>query len=159
MYFYRDAKTFDFAATKCGILQKEGIKVEVLNVAETIARDPGLADAEHKIVGSLYAPNDESGDARLFTIALAEECKKRGAHFLMGTTLKALESDGNRITGCTHRWAKPEHRSVCAVALASSVPKLVKNIGLRLPIYPVKGYSMTMPVKPQHTPPTLGGVR
>ena len=157
LYFYRHAETFDFAATKCGMLQKEGIKVEVLNVAETIARDPGLADAEHEIVGSLYAPNDESGDARLFTIALAEECKKRGARFLMGTPLKALESDGNRITGAlTDGQRLSTDQYVLSLGVFSS--ELVKNIGLRLPIYPVKGYSMTMPVKPEHTPPTLGGV-
>jgi D-amino-acid dehydrogenase len=75
----------------------------------------------------------------------------------MGTTLKALESDGNRITGAlTDGQRLSTDQYVLSLGVFSS--ELVKNIGLRLPIYPVKGYSMTMPVKPEHTPPTLGGV-
>ncbi len=157
LYFYRHTETFDFAATKCEILRKEGIEIEILSAAETVARDPGLVDAELAIAGSLYAPNDESGDARLFTIALAEECKKRGARFFMGTAVKGLEREGNRITGVlTDAERLSADQYVLSLGVFSS--ELVKNLGLRLPIYPVKGYSMTMPVGTEHTPLRLGGV-
>ena len=157
IYFYRHAQSFDLAAAKCEILREEGIAVDILNAAETLAHDPGLADAESHIAGSLYARADESGDARLFTIALAEECKKRGARFVMGATLKGLESEAGQITAAltdTERLGADQY----VLSLGVLSPTLVKNLQVRLPIYPVKGYSMTLPVGAEHMPPSLGGV-
>jgi D-amino-acid dehydrogenase len=157
IYFYRSAETFDLAAGKCEILRNEGVPVDILSAAETAARDPGLADAEPYLAGSLYARTDESGDTRLFTLALAEECRKRGARFVKGTTVTALERAGSRITA-----ALTDHDRLTAdqyvLCLGVFSPALVKDLGLRLPIYPVKGYSVTLPVEAEHTPPRLGGV-
>ncbi len=157
LYFYRSAETFDQAAAKCEILRNEGVRLDVLSAAETIAHDPGLADAAGQIAGSLYAPTDESGDARLFTLALAEECKKRGARFVMGTTINALERDGGKI-GAVRTDGERLSADQYVLSLGVFSPHLVRNLGLKLPIYPVKGYSMTLPIDAEHTPPRIGGV-
>ena len=157
LYFYRSAKTFEAAARKCEILRGEGITIEVLDTNATITRDPGLAQARRRIAGALYSTCDESGDARLFSNALMEKCRQAGADIRFNTAITSLRSEGTRIHSMT-----TDQGEVTADAFVLSLgvysPHLVRNLGMQLPVYPVKGYSVTLPVTSKHQPPTLGGV-
>ncbi len=157
IYFYRSAESFELAAKKCEILRRQGIEVESLDAAAIIARDPGLADARDRIAGGLIAPNDESGDPYQFTKALAARCAGMGASFEMETTVTGLEVSGGKIAGVlTDRGRlEADHYVLC---LGVFSPDVVKRLGIKLPIYPIKGYSVTLPAAGGTATPRLGGV-
>jgi D-amino-acid dehydrogenase len=157
LYFYRSASTFESATKKCEILREQGVEIEVLDTAATIERDPGLAQAQDQIAGSLYSVHDESGDAQLFSRALLDACQLAGADVRFNTLVIALQADGNRI-----RCADTTEGTLTADAFVLSFgvysPHLVRSLGMTLPVYPVKGYSVTLPVRSGDEPPSLGGV-
>jgi len=109
--------------------------------AECVALEPALAAAQHRLQGGTYFPADESGDAYKFTTGLAKLCEANGVKFEFGTTLGNLSVEGGKI-------ASPQVRAdAYVVALGSYSPLLTRPLGIDLPIYPLKGYSVTMPVK------------
>jgi D-amino-acid dehydrogenase len=157
VYFYRSAAHFAAAATKCQILRDQGIAIEVLDRDATVARDPGLAAAAGQIAGSLFAPADESGDANLFTIELAKRCAERGAVFRYGEEVVDLRAKAGGISAVV-----TDKGDVVADAYVLSLgvhsPHLVEGLGIRLPIYPVKGYSATLRISDPARAPRIGGV-
>ncbi len=157
VYFYRSEETFALAAKKCEILRAQGVAIEVLDAESVVARDPGLADAKDRIAGGLYAAGDESGDARLFTLRLAERCAEMGARFVMGAAVTALDASGGRIAAAVTSKGRIEADSY-VLCLGVYSPHLVRRLGIRLPIYPIKGYSVTLPVEDGMACPRLGGV-
>lgn len=157
IYFYRSAKTFDLAARKCEILRRQGLRIEVLEGSEVAEKDPGLAPAVDRIAGALFAPTDESGDAQMFTRALAERCMEMGAAFRMNTRVLGLETEAGRVGGLATDGGRIE-ADAYVLCLGVFSPHLVAGLGISLPIYPIKGYSVTMPVEAAHRPPRLGGV-
>jgi len=157
VYFYRSAAAVEAAAVKCQILRDQGIEVEVLDRAATVARDPGLAAAADQIAGSLYAPTDESGDSNLFTIALARSCAEKGAAFRYSEEITDLRARGDEITAVvTDKGDLVADAYVLSLGVYS--PHLVERLGIRLPIYPVKGYSATVPITDPSAAPRIGGV-
>ena len=157
LYFYRSAETFEAAARKCEILRGQGITIEVLDPDAAITRDPGLAGARPRIAGALYSTYDESGDARLFSNALMEKCRQAGAEIRFNTAITSLRSEGTRIRSVTTNQGEVT-ADAFVLALGVYSPHLVKDLNIQLPVYPVKGYSVTLPVTSKHQPPTLGGV-
>ncbi|MDP2282696.1 MAG: FAD-dependent oxidoreductase, partial [Pseudohongiella sp.] len=105
----------------------------------------GLANSANKIVGGLRLPRDETGDCHLFTTRLAQQCETLGVKFQYGVAMDELLSDGQRITG-----VRVGEKAITAdryvLALGSYSPHLLKPLGIDLPVYPVKGYSMTATV-------------
>jgi D-amino-acid dehydrogenase len=157
VYFYRSEAGFEAAAVKCQILRDQGIGIEVLDRAATVARDPGLAPAADRIAGSLYAPTDESGDANLFTIALAARCAEQGAVFRYGEEITDLRAVGGEIAAVvTDKGEVTADAYVLSLGVMS--PHLVERLGIRLPIYPVKGYSATLRITDRERAPRIGGV-
>ena len=121
------------------------LKADVLDPAGCVAAEPGLAPVRHKIVGGLRLPNDETGDCFKFTTALAAEAQRLGVTFLYGTAIKAVRTAGNRIDAI--ETSRGSFRADAVIAATGSfTPALLKPLGLRLPIYPVKGYSITVPI-------------
>jgi D-amino-acid dehydrogenase len=157
IYFYRSAEAFAAAAVKSRILQDAGIAIEVLDRDATVARDPGLAAARGQIAGSVFAVTDASGDANLFTRELARKCAAAGAVLRYGEEVRDLRARGSEITAVV-----TDKGDVVADAYVLSLgvysPHLVERLGIRLPIYPVKGYSATLPITDPDRAPRLGGV-
>jgi D-amino-acid dehydrogenase len=157
IYFYRSQKTFDAAAEKSDILRNEGLDIQSLDRTALVARDPGLVDARDHIAGGLFVPTDESGDARLFALALTQKCREGGARLCMQTSVTGLATNGGQISAVQTSGGTLEGDAF-VIALGVFSPHLVKRLGLKLPIYPVKGYSVTLPVDARHRPPLLGGL-
>lgn len=157
IYFYRSPAVMEAAARKADLLRREGIAIELLDRDATITRDPGLAGAAAEIAGSQFAPTDESGDAHLFTCALAEKCAGEGAAFRWGETITGLRVESGEVAACvTDRGDVTGDAFVVCLGVMS--PHLVKPLGLKLPIYPVKGYSATLAITDAARAPRLGGV-
>ena len=157
IYFYKTENSFELAKKKSKLLESFGLKVEALGIEELIKIDPGLISAKELITGGLYCPTDESGDSRLFTLKLANLCEENGAKFLMNTVAKKMVRTSNRIAAVETNLG---HIDGDGFLVSSGVgsPDLLKTLGISIPIYPVKGYSVTLPITSSNQPPHLGGV-
>ncbi|MGI9304314.1 MAG: D-amino acid dehydrogenase [Gammaproteobacteria bacterium] len=158
LYLYRNRAAFDAAVAHSAILRDNGIALETLDPAQAAARDPALETAKRKLVGALYSPIDESGDARMFTCALAERCEERlGVKFVFDTKIQRLDASGQNIERIVTD--KGDFRAdIYVLALGCDSPFLARPLGIRLPIYPVKGYSATLPIGGRNAAPAMGGV-
>jgi D-amino-acid dehydrogenase len=118
---------------------------EVLDRDGCIAVEPGLRHVADKFVGGLRLTADRTGDCRMFTLALAKRAAELGVSFRYGNTISRFSMQGDRITGVeTEHGAETADAYVCA--LGPYAPILLRTIGIWLPIYPIKGYSITLPV-------------
>jgi D-amino-acid dehydrogenase len=118
---------------------------EVLDRDGCIAAEPGLVHVADKFVGGLRLTADRTGDCRMFTLGLAERAAERGASSRYGVTIEGFAWEGDRITGVrTDHGIERADAYVCA--LGPYAPILLRGVGIRLPIYPIKGYSITLPV-------------
>ncbi len=145
LQLFRNQKQADGAPADTRVLDSLGVPYEVLDRAGCIAHEPGLAGVAEKFVGGLKLPGDETGDARLFTQRLAELAEAAGVRFQLGTVVKRLLVEGGRISGVeTDKGVVTADSYV--VSLGSYSPIMLKPVGISLPIYPVKGYSITVPV-------------
>jgi D-amino-acid dehydrogenase len=157
LYLYRSQKGLDGAAAKADILRKQGCVIEVIGRDQIAAKDAALADVKDKFTGALYAPHDESGDCRLFTRNMAKWLEGQGVTFKFGTTVTGFEKDGDRIKAVVTDKGR-EAADVIVLSLGVYSPHLAKELGATLPIYPVKGYSITAPVAGKNNPPGIGGI-
>ncbi|MFT3755099.1 MAG: D-amino acid dehydrogenase [Pseudoxanthomonas sp.] len=145
LQLFRNQKQLDAAGKDTKVLAEAGVPFELLD-AQGIARiEPALANAPAKLVGALRTPDDETGDCRLFTRRLAELAVQQGVQFRHGETIERLEFSGDRIDGVRIN-GKLERADAYVVALGSYSPQLIAPLGLYLPVYPLKGYSLTIPV-------------
>ena len=145
LQLFREQKQLDGIGKDVAVLQADGVPFEVLDKAGCIAAEPGLANSQSPIVGGLRLPNDETGDCFKFTNALAEMAKAAGVTFLNDHKIKRLVHDRGSIDH-----VETDKGTIKAdafiVALGSYSPLLVAPLGIRLPVYPVKGYSITVPI-------------
>jgi D-amino-acid dehydrogenase len=114
---------------------------------ECAAIEPAVASMKPLLNGGRYFPDDESGDAYKFTDALARLCAAQGARFDYGVVVEGLEVEGDEIKAVRTNQSKPVRADAYVLALGSYSPLIARPLGIRLPIYPLKGYSVTMPVK------------
>ncbi|WP_430460991.1 D-amino acid dehydrogenase [Thalassolituus sp. LLYu03] len=142
---FRTEKEMDGAAGDVAVLERCGVPHAMIDVDACLQHEPALANVREKIVGGLYLPGDETGDCFKFTNALADECKKLGVTFLMNTSIDGLDVQKGKITG-----VKTSAGTLTAdnylVALGSYSPHVLSKVGINVPIYPLKGYSLTMPI-------------
>ena len=142
---FRTQRQFDGTAKDVAVLRESGLPFEILDKHGAIAAEPGLAFARENFVGALRLPEDETGDCFKFTNALADLAAARGVQFQFGTQIQAIETDGRRVTAI--RTNRGRVTADCyVVALGSYSPALVRPLDMRLPVYPVKGYSLTATV-------------
>jgi len=159
LYLYRDPASFEQAAGKTRLLAEDGQRIETINVARAVEIDPALAPARDKLAGAIYCPTDESGDSRLFTQGLAEVCEARGASFHYETTIRRFDLDGDRVEKIvTDKGTFSADAYV--MSLGCDSPILARQLGVKMSVYPVKGYSVTIPVDAAHREraPRIGGV-
>ena len=159
LHLFTDEAGFARVPRRAQLLRDHGLPAEVLSPAECVRLEPALAECRVALAGGLYGAHDESGDARVFTERLASLAVRRGARFLLECNVKGLEGTGNRIVGAKVTWGNEGHETLTAdawvVCLGSYSPLLLAPLGERLPIYPVKGYSVTVPTGPSHLAPTV----
>lgn len=145
LQLFREEKQLAGIDKDIAVLKADGVAYEVLDRAGCIAAEPGLAGSNQPLAGGLRLPGDETGDCFKFTNALARMAADAGVEFRMGTTIKRLVRQGDRITG-VETDAGPVTGDAYLVAMGSFSPQLVAPLGLRVPVYPVKGYSITVPI-------------
>jgi D-amino-acid dehydrogenase len=127
------------------ILDKGGIPYRVLAAGDCVAIEPALAHAQAAFAGGLHLPLDETGDCNLFAQALAERASQHGARFRMETVVERLALEGARVVGVvTGDGSVRADRVVVALGIGSV--SLLDAVGVRVPIQPVKGYSLTLPI-------------
>ena len=145
LQLFRKQKQLDGTADDIAVLKQYGVPYEVLDPAGCIAAEPGLATAKAEFVGGLRLPQDETGDCHMFTQALAKEAAKLGVQFKFNTGIERLVAEGDKITGVVTSAGLLQADAYVA-ALGSWSPRMLKPIGISVPVYPVKGYSITVPV-------------
>jgi len=145
LQLFREEKQLAGIDKDIAVLKADGVAYEVLDRAGCIAAEPGLSGSNMDIAGGLRLPGDETGDCFKFTNALADMAAAAGVEFRMGTTITAIRRSGDRITGVDTSGG-PVTGDAYLVALGSHSPKLLAPLGLRVPVYPVKGYSITVPI-------------
>jgi D-amino-acid dehydrogenase len=161
-HYFTDQKTFDTAGEAAALMRKYGVARRVVSTAELLAIEPAFKSFAHRIVGGTYTASDESGDARVFTQALAQRCAERGARFLFGHDVLRLEKAGGAIESIATRprTIRGENENPVnlkadevVVACGSYSAPLLRTVGVDLPIYPGKGYSATFKLlKPELAP-------
>ena len=145
LQLFREQKLMDGVGKDIDVLRAGNVPFELLDKAGCIAAEPGLANSQAPIAGGLRLPHDETGDCFKFTTALAAMAAARGVTFLMGRDIKGLAREGGRISH-VETTDGPVSGDAYLVAMGSYSPLLLAPIGLRLPVYPVKGYSITAPI-------------
>jgi len=145
LQLFRTQKQLDGTGKDIEVLRQYGVPFELLDRAGFVRVEPGLAPTQHKFVGALRLPNDETGDCHLFTQRLAEVAAQHGVRFRYGTTIERIERAGDRVAA-VHTSAGALRADTVVMALGSYSPLMLKDLGLRIPVYPVKGYSITLPI-------------
>jgi D-amino-acid dehydrogenase len=145
LQLFRDQKQLDDAMRDVAALHEAGIPFEILDPRGCVVVEPGLDEAQGTIAGGLYLPRDETGDCFKFTNALADAARARGVRFLTGRSIERLVPAGGVVGRCETD-AGPIFADAFVVALGSYSAKMIAPLGMRLPVYPVKGYSMTLPI-------------
>ena len=152
LQLFRTQHQLDGVAKDIEVLKAGGVPFEVLDRAGCIAAEPGLANARDTLVGGLRLPHDETGDCFMFTTALAKLAGELGVNFQYETAITGLRIEAGRVAGVVTNRGEVK-ADAYLVALGSYSPALVRPLGLRLPVYPVKGYSITVPIaQPERAP-------
>ena len=146
LQLFRTQKQLDHVGDDTGVLDDFSVPYEILDRDGCVRAEPALAFSRHLFVGGLRLPGDETGDAHLFTQRLAAICRDRGVIFRYGDTIEALEIGAGKITGVRLAGSMTLRADAYVAALGSFTPALLKPLGVSLPIYPVKGYSLTIPI-------------
>ncbi len=156
LHVYTDEKEFAGAIEAAKVMCEFGCERKTISADECVAIEPALKNARPLLVGGDYTAADESGDAQAFTRKLAALCAARGVEFRYGTTIDKLVSAGNRISGVQLKTATGSELASAdayVVALGSYSPRLLRPLGIHLPVYPAKGYSATVPLSPESVAP------
>ena len=145
LQLFRTQQQLDHIGDDLQVLRKYDVPFEVLDPAGCVAAEPALALVRDKFVGGLRLPEDETGDAHVFTQRLAALCAEKGVVFRYDTPIERILLEGGDIAGVvTGAGTLTADRYL--LALGSYSPKLLGPLGLDIPVYPVKGYSITVPV-------------
>ena len=145
LQLFRTEKQLKGSKADQEVLAEYDSPYEVLSRDECIAVEPGLVHVADKFVGGLRLTADRTGDCRMFTLALADKAAEMGVSFRYGNTISGFTHAGDRITSVETEHG-PETADAYVCALGPYAPILLKAVGIRLPIYPIKGYSITLPV-------------
>jgi D-amino-acid dehydrogenase len=146
LQLFRSSKQLDAASRDIEVLRSFGVPFELLGRDQLAHAEPALGDVAHKLSGGLRLPNDETGDCHLFTRQLADRAASLGVKLRFGSEVSALEAEGGSVVA-VRLGAERIVVDACVVALGSRSPSLLAPLGIPVPVYPVKGYSLTIPVR------------
>ena len=151
LHFYTSQKEFDAAEAPAAQMRALGCDRRVISADEAVQLEPALRHIRPQLAGATYTAEDESGDANRFARELVKRCEADGVRFLMSHTVTALRQAGGEIDHVEATDGEGRFRQIRAdayvLAMGSLSPLVAKSLGITLPIYPAKGYSVTMPVK------------
>jgi D-amino-acid dehydrogenase len=145
LQLFRTQAQVDATAGDIAVLKQYGVPYEILDRDGCVGAEPALVAAKPKIAGGLRLPQDETGDCHMFTQALSDRAAKLGVQFRFKTTIEQLIADASGISGVATS-AGMLQADAYVVALGSWSPRLLRPLGISIPVYPVKGYSITVPV-------------
>lgn len=142
---FRTQQQLDASVKDIRVLKESGVPYEVLDRAGIIKVEPALAPVINKLTGALRLPNDETGDCYLFTTRLAKMAEELGVSFKFNSIIERLDTRNNQINGV---WVNSEllQADQYVLCLGSYTPKFLAAAGISAPIYPLKGYSLTIPI-------------
>ncbi|GGB96360.1 D-amino acid dehydrogenase [Marinobacterium zhoushanense] len=150
---FRSEKQVEASRQDMAILDECGVPYQALNVDQCVEYEPALAQVKQKLVGGLRLPGDETGDCFQFTNKLAAECKKLGVKFIMKTEILGLNTEAGKVVSVSTSRGKMRADHYL-VALGSYSTPLLASIGIQAPVYPIKGYSLTVPIIDADKAPT-----
>ncbi|WP_420555247.1 D-amino acid dehydrogenase [Neptuniibacter marinus] len=153
LQLFRTDKQVSDSKKDISVLEECGVNFQALDTDGCIEYEPALAMVKEKIVGGLRLPGDETGDCFKFTNALAKECKKLGVVFKMKTDIININTDGDEVVSVSTSRGKMTSDAYL-VALGSYSTLMLSKIGLKVPVYPIKGYSLTIPIIDPSKAPT-----
>lgn len=154
LHIFRNVRDYREALPQVDLMNRLGCVRRVVSVDECVDLEPALAGVGDQLVGGIFSPDDESGDAYAFTVQLAEICAGLGVDFRYGVRIEGLVVDGWRIDG-VETDAGIIGGDAFVVALGSYSPHLVKGLAITLPVYPAKGYSVTLTVVDESRAPMV----
>ncbi|WP_019341225.1 D-amino acid dehydrogenase [Stutzerimonas stutzeri] len=142
---FRTQAQLDNAAKDIAVLEASGVPYELLDRAGIARAEPALAIVSDKLSGALRLPNDQTGDCQMFTTKLADMARELGVEFRFNQDIQRLQFAGDRLDGV---WidGKLETADRYVLALGSYSPQMLMPLGIRAPVYPLKGYSLTVPI-------------
>ena len=141
---FRTQQQFDGAAKDIAVLKEANVPYELLTRDQLAQAEPALAATSHKLTGGLRLPGDETGDCQLFTTRLAALAEQEGVSFRYNTQVDGLVVEGGKVVGVRHG-AKLIHADAFVVAFGSYSTNFLSGL-VTIPVYPLKGYSITSPI-------------
>ncbi|MER8970986.1 MULTISPECIES: D-amino acid dehydrogenase [unclassified Mesorhizobium] len=157
LYFFRSQQSFDTGTDNYRYLGEHGLPIEIVGRERLVELEPGLAGAKDKIAGGVYSLIDQTGDSSQFTRSLAiYAAEKLGVQFLYGTTVEGLDIDGDRVRAVMTS-AGPIIGDAVVISMGPESGLLGRRYGIDLPVYPVKGYTVTVPLEDESKGPIMGG--
>jgi len=158
LFLYRSQAAFECGVANTGILRENGLEMEVVDRDKVAELEPVLEPVKDRLAGGVFSPVDESGDCRMFTRNLAAYCRERlGVRFAFDTTVRRIDTRRDAVERVVTD-GENFSADLYVMALGCDSALVGRSIGLRLPIYPVKGYSVTVPVGEHNAAPRMGGV-
>jgi len=145
LQLFRTQRQLDSISGDVAVLKQYGVPYEVLDRPGFCAVEPALKHTQHKFVGALRLPGDETGDCFKFSNRLVEMAQELGVKFRWNTRVEGLQVGGFAVTGVFTDAGLLKADKV-VLALGSHSPQLLAPVGLRIPVYPIKGYSITVPI-------------
>ncbi|MGE3305122.1 MAG: D-amino acid dehydrogenase [Rhizobiaceae bacterium] len=142
LQLFRNEKQVKGAAGDIAVLKQFGVPYEMLDAAGCVAAEPGLAGFRDRIAGGLRLPGDETGDCKMFTERLAGMAASKGVTFRFGTDIRGIRTEAGRVAGVGTA-AGVITADAYVMALGSYSPIMLRPLGMKLPVYPIKGYSIT----------------
>ncbi len=145
LHLCRTRRDLDRALAETEVMNAMGCRRTPLTTGGCRDVEPALSSAPEPLAGGIFSPEDETGDAYLFTSRLARRCAEMGVEFRFGVSVQGLRTEGDRVLGVETE-AGTEVADGYVAALGSYTPALLRPHRIRLPVYPAKGYSATIPV-------------
>lgn len=148
LHFCTEHAEFEALAKHAEDMRGLGIEREIKSAAQCHDLEPALRASQARVVGGVYSPQDESGDAHEFTVRLAQLAEQKGVRFLRRTTVASLETEGGRVSAVRAGDERLQAEAF-VVSLGSYSARLLAPLGISLPVYPLKGYSVTLNLPPE----------
>jgi D-amino-acid dehydrogenase len=157
LYLYRDESELRVAERNSVLLREHGRHQSILDSDQLTAVEPALRHSKARFAGAIHDTSDATGDPQRFAVALAETCRTLGVEFHLSTPITGLTTDGSSVTEVS---TSDGHICSDAVVLAAGAASslLTRTMGVRIPVYPAKGYTLTAAVKDPDRAPNVGGI-
>ena len=142
---FRTQQQFDAAAQDIAVLERSAVPYRLLESVDIASVEPALAAVADTLVGALHLPNDQTGDCNMFTRNLARMAQDLGVEFRFGCTVQHLHNQADQITGVQID-GQVETADYYVMAMGSYSTDMLAPLGIKIPVYPLKGYSLTVPI-------------